>query len=142
MSTASERAFSPAAPDKVWTSDINYIWTDEGWLYLAVVLDLFNREVIGWSIKARMTSDLVGDALTMACFRRKPLAEIIFHSSLKNERVHGRRYATRDEARADLFEYIAAFYNRRRRHSTLGYKSPEQFLQDWRASPKPLPEAA
>lgn len=166
------RDFSPAVPNRVWTGDITYIATDEGWLYLAVVLDLFNREVIGWSIKPRMTADIVTDALTMAWFRRKPEAGVVFHSdrgsqyaghamriklseygmtasmsrkgncwdnaptesffnSLKNERVHGNRYATRTQASADLFDYIAVFYNRSRRHSTLGYRSPNQFLQDW-----------
>ena len=137
-----------------------------------MVLDLFNREVVGWSIKSRMTADLVTDALTMAWFRRKPAAGLIHHSdrgsqyashahrsklaeygmrcsmsrkgncwdnaptesffnSLKNERVHGTRYARREEAIADLFDYIEVFYNRTRRHSTLGYHSPVQFLQDW-----------
>ena len=67
-----ERNFSPSAPNQAWSADLTYVWTDEGWLYLAVVLDLFNREVVGWSIKPRMTSDLVIDALTMAWFRRKP----------------------------------------------------------------------
>jgi putative transposase len=170
-----DRNFAPAAPNQAWSSDITYIWTDEGWLYLAVVLDLFNREVVGWSIKSRMTADIVIDALTMAWFRRKPAPGLIHHSdrgsqyashahrsklaeygmrcsmsrkancwdnaptesffnSLKNERVHGTRYATRDEAIADLFEYIEVFYNRSRRHSTLGYRSPIQFLQDWIAT--------
>ena len=141
------RDFTPAAPNQAWSADITYIWTDEGWLYLAVVLDLFNREVIGWSIKARMTAEIVMDALTMAWFRRKPAPEVLHHSdrgsqyaggafqaqlaqygmtcsmsrkgncwdnaptesffnSLKNERVHARRYATREAARADLFEYL------------------------------------
>lgn len=167
-----DRQFSPAMPDQVWTGDITYIATDEGWLYLAVVLDLFNREVIGWSIKPRMTADIVTDALAMAWFRRKPEPGVIFHSdrgsqyasrvmqakladygmtpsmsrkgncwdnaptesffnSLKNERVHGTRYKTREAAEADLFDYIAIFYNRRRRHSTLNYCSPTQFLHDW-----------
>ena len=167
-----QRNFTPEAPNRVWTSDITYIATDEGWLYLAVVLDLFNREVVGWSIKSRMTADIVTDALTMAWFRRKPDAGVIFHSdrgsqyashamrdklaeygmaasmsrkancwdnaptesffnSLKNERVHGTRYATRADAEADLFQYIAVFYNRRRRHSSLDYCSPTQFLLDW-----------
>lgn len=67
-----ERNFAPAAPNQVWTADMTYIWTDEGWLYLAVVLDLFNREVVGWSIKPRMTADIVVDALAMAWFRRSP----------------------------------------------------------------------
>jgi len=167
-----DRNFAPQAPNQAWSSDITYIWTDEGWLYLAVVLDLFNREIVGWSIKSRMTADIVTDALTMAWFRRRPAAGLIHHSdrgsqyasqahrsklaeygmrcsmsrkancwdnapaesffnSLKNERVHGMRYATREAAIADLFEYIEVFYNRSRRHSTLGYCSPVQFLQDW-----------
>jgi transposase InsO family protein len=167
-----ERNFAPQAPDRVWTGDITYIQTGEGWLYLAVVLDLFNREVIGWSIKPRMTADITTDALTMAWFRRQPGPGVIFHSdrgsqyaslamrdklaeygmtasmsrkgncwdnaptesffnSLKNERVHGTRYDTRADAESDLFEYIEVFYNRRRRHSSLGYCSPTQFLRDW-----------
>ena len=69
-----DRNFTPKAPNRVWTSDITYLWTDEGWLYLAIVLDLFNREVVGWSLKPRMTTDIVTDALTMAWFRRKPAA--------------------------------------------------------------------
>jgi putative transposase len=75
-----ERNFAPAAPNQVWTADITYLWTDEGWLYLAVVLDLFNREVIGWSLKPRMTTDLVIDALTMAWFRRRPAPGVMHHS--------------------------------------------------------------
>jgi putative transposase len=167
-----DRNFAPQAPNLAWSADITYIWTDEGWLYLAIVLDLFNREIVGWSIKPRMTADLETDALTMAWFRRRPMPGLIHHSdrgsqyasqafqnklgdygmvcsmsrkgncwdnaptesffnSLKNERVHGTRYATREDAIADLFDYIEVFYNRRRRHSTLGYHSPVQFLQDW-----------
>ena len=166
------RNFVPAAPNRAWSADMTYIWTDEGWLYLAVVLDLFNREVVGWSIKPRMTADIVIDALTMAWFRRKPAAGVIHHSdrgsqyashafqarlkkygmvcsmsrkgncwdnaptesffnSLKNERVHGTRYSTRAAAEADLFDYIEPFYNRKRRHSTLGYASPEKYLEEW-----------
>ena len=132
---------------------------------------LFNREVVGWSIKPRMTADIVTDALSMAWFRRKPGAGVIFHSDrgsqyashamapgvpstacgidepqgqLLGQRTHrellqqpqeraGARYGLRDaaHAQADLFEYIEIFYNRRRRHSTLGYSSPVQFLEDW-----------
>ena len=166
------RNFTPAAPNQAWSADLTYVWTDEGWVYLAVVLDLFNREIVGWSIKPRMTVDIVIDALTMAWFRRRPAPGLIHHSdrgsqyaseafqgtlkrygmvcsmsrkgncwdnaptesffgSLKNERVHGTRYARRHEAIADLFDYIEVFYNRSRRHSTLGYHSPVQFLQDW-----------
>jgi transposase InsO family protein len=167
-----ERDFTPEAPNRVWTSDMTYLWTDEGWLYLAIVLDLFNREVVGWSLKPRMTADIVTDALTMAWFRRKPAAGLIHHSdrgsqyashafqaklreygmacsmsrkgdcwdnapteswfgSFKNERVHGERFETRDEVKAMAFEYIEVFYNRRRMHSTLGYKPPVQFMEDW-----------
>ncbi len=166
------RDFQPATPNRAWSADLAYIWTDEGWLYLAVVLDLFNREVVGWSIKPRMTADIVIDALTMAWFRKKPTPGLIHHAyrgsqyasqafqarlkaygmvcsmsrkgncwdnaptesffnSLKNERVHGTRYRTRADAMADLFDYIEPFYNRRRRHSTLGYTSPMKFLEDW-----------
>ena len=167
-----DRNFQPAAPNQVWSADLTYIWTDEGWLYLAVVLDLFNREVVGWSIKPRMTADIVMDALSMAWFRRRPAPGLMHHSdrgsqyasgafqarlheygmvcsmsrkgncwdnaptesffnSLKNERVHGTRYDTRDEAIADVFDYIEPFYNRRRQHSTLGYVSPVKFLENW-----------
>ena len=158
-------------PNQVWTADITYLWTDEGWLYLAIVLDLFNREVIGWSIKARMTADIVTDALTMAWFHRKPAAGVAplgpgqsvrqrgvaghaprlwqtcamsrkgncwdnaptesWFNSFNNERAHGTPYATRAEATADAFDYIEVFYNRKRRHSTLGYKAPIQYLDDW-----------
>ena len=167
-----DRNFQPAAPNQVWSADLTYIWTDEGWLYLAVVLDLFNREVVGWSIKPRMTADIVMDALTMAWFRRQPAPGLMHHSdrgsqyashafqarlqeygmvcsmsrkgncwdnaptesffnSLKNERVHGTRYDTRAAAQADLFDYIEPFYNRKRKHSTLGYVSPVKFLENW-----------
>jgi putative transposase len=169
-----ERNFTPAAPNQVWTSDITYLWTDEGWLYLAIVLDLFNREVIGWSMKPRMTTDIVIDALTMAWFRRRPEAGVMHHSdrgsqyashvfqdklktfgmicsmsrkgncwdnapaeswfnSFKNERYHGRRYATHADMKAASFEYIEVFYNRTRQHSSLGYQSPIQYLEHWRS---------
>ena len=167
-----DRNFNPTAPNQVWTSDITYLWTDEGWLYLAIVLDLFNREVIGWSLKPRMTADIVTDALAMAWFRRHPEPGVMHHSdrgsqyasrtfqsklteygmtcsmsrkgncwdnapteswfnSFKNERVHGVRYVTHAEMKATSFEYIEVFYNRKRQHSTLGYRSPIQFLDHW-----------
>jgi len=169
------RDFSPREPNQTWGADITYLATDEGWLYLAVVLDFFNREVVGWSLKERLTADLVTDALTMAWFRRRPAPGLIHHSdrgvqyashafqaklaeygmrcsmsrkgncwdnaptesffnSLKNERVHGSRYRTRADAKADVFEYIEIFYNRVRRHSTLGQTSPERFLNAWLAN--------
>jgi transposase InsO family protein len=74
------RNFTPAEPNQVFTSDITYIWTDDGWLYLAVTLDLFNREVAGWSVKPRMTTELVTDVLTMAWFRRRPAPGALHHS--------------------------------------------------------------
>ncbi len=167
-----DRNFTPTAPGQVWTSDITYLWTDEGWLYLAIVLDLFNREVVGWSLKPRMTAEIVTDALTMAWFRKRPAPGLLHHSdrgsqyashafqdklkeygmtcsmsrkgncwdnaptesgfnSFKNERVHGVRYATHADMKAASFEYIEVFYNRKRQHSTLGYRSPIQFLKDW-----------
>ena len=166
------RDFAPARPNERWGADITYIATDEGWLYLAIVLDFFNREIVGWALKDRLTADLATDALTMAWFRRRPSAGLIHHSdrgvqyasgafqaklgeyamrcsmsrkgncwdnaptesffnSLKNERVHGSRYRTRADAKADVFQYIEMFYNRVRRHSRLGQISPERYMQDW-----------
>lgn len=92
------RNFTPTAPNQVFTSDITYIWTDEGWLYLAIVLDLFNREVVGWSIKPRMTADIVTDALMMAWFRRRPEPGALHHSD------RGSQYASHD-FQAKLAEY-------------------------------------
>ncbi len=74
------RDFSPALPNQVWTTDITYLATDEGWLYLTVMLDLFSRQVVGWSIKHRMTQQLVVDTLRMAWFRRPPAARLFVHS--------------------------------------------------------------
>ena len=74
------RNFMPRAPNQVWTSDITSLWTDEGWLYLAIVLDLFNREIVGWSLKPRMTTDIVTDALTRTGFRKRPAAGRLHHS--------------------------------------------------------------
>ncbi len=97
------RDFTPAKPNQVWTADMTYIWTDEGWLYLAVVLDLFNREVVGWSIKPRMTADIVIDALTMAWFRKKPAPGLIHHSD------RGSQYASHAfQARLEEYGMIAS----------------------------------
>ena len=94
------REFSVAEPDKVWVGDITYIPTNEGWLFLAVVIDLFSRQVVGWSLRENMTRDIVMDALRMAWFKRQPgkLAELIFHSD------RGSQYASLD-FRALLIEY-------------------------------------
>jgi putative transposase len=104
------RNFTPEAPNRVWTGDITYIQTGEGWLYLAIVLDLFNREIVGWSIKPRMTADIVTDALTMAWFRRKPAAGVIFHSDRGSQyashamcaRLHRVRHDGLDEPQGQL----------------------------------------
>lgn len=166
------REFWAAAPDRRWVADFTYIWTGEGWLYLAVVLDLFSRRIVGWSMRATMNAELVADALLMAVWRRGWPLELLHHSdqgsqylselfqrlltdhgiqcsmsrrgdcwdnaamesffsTLKVERVYRRSYRTRDEARADLFQYIEGFYNPRRRHSTLGGLSPAEFERRW-----------
>ena len=75
-----DRQFTPSAPNQVWSSDITYLWTDAGWQYLAITLDLFNREVVGWALKPRLTADLATDALTMAWFRRRPAPGVLHHS--------------------------------------------------------------
>jgi putative transposase len=152
----------------VWAGDITYVWTTEGWLYLAVVLDLYSRAVIGRALEARLTGDLTQQALTMAIRHRTPKAGLLHHSdrgsqyaatsdqqlltthgiavsmsrrgncwdnacvesffgTLKRELIYHRQYRTRDEATQDIFEYIEVFYNRLRRHSTLGYYSPAEF---------------
>jgi putative transposase len=162
------RQFQIEQPNRVWAGDITYVWTTEGWLYLAVMLDLYSRTVIGWAMGHRLTVDLAERALTMALANRKPTAGLLHHSdrgsqyaahryqrllgehgitssmsragncwdnacvesffgTLKRELVYHRHYATRDEAKLDIFEYIEVFYNRRRRHSTLGYDSPAEY---------------
>ena len=163
-----EQDFTAKAANQKWVSDITYLWTDEGWLYLAVVLDLYSRLVVGWAMAERMTAGLVCEALTMALWRRKQPTGVIVHSdrgsqycsadyqhllqdhgllcsmskkgdcydnaameswnhSLKVEAIHGERFMTRDMAKAQVFDYIEAYYNRRRLHSRLGYLSPETF---------------
>ena len=160
-----DRSFEAPAPNRKWIADFTYIWTAEGWLYVAAVVDLFSRRVVGWSMSASMTAQLVTDALIMAIWRRgKPDALLhhsdrgsqytseqfqrlmtdhgvtcsmsrsgnvwdnaameSFFSSLKTERTARKTYRTRDDARADVFDYIERFYNAKRRHSTIGYRSP------------------
>lgn len=162
------RQFTVPHPNRWWVSDITYIPTQEGWLYLAVTLDLYHRKVVGWAMDRWMTQQLVIDAFTMAMKNGKPgfglrhhsdqgvqyaghafqallkasdiqcsmsrkgncwdnaVAESFFHT-LKVELIYTRQYRTRQEARADIFEYIEVFYNRQRRHSVLGYLSPAEF---------------
>jgi putative transposase len=165
-----DRQFKVSRADVCWASDITYIPTQEGWLYLAVILDLFNREVVGWSMDSRMTKKLAVGALKMAIDKRNPDKGLLHHSdqgsqyasvefqdtlsgrniscsmsrkgncydnavvesffhTLKVEGVQGRIFETRKQARAELFEYIEVFYNRKRLHSYLGYKSPVEFRE-------------
>ncbi len=159
------RNFSAAAPNRIWLTDITYVETDQGWLYLAAVMDLYSRRIVGWAIDDHLRTELPLAALNMAISTRRPGANLIHHSdrgvqyastdyraalrsagikasmsrradcydnapmesffhTLKTERVHHRVYATRAEARRDLFGYIEGFYNPRRLHSALGYISP------------------
>ena len=162
------REFSPSAPNQAWGSDITYLWTQQGWIYLAVIIDLYSRRVVGWSIDRRMKKALVIRALMMAVNLRKPPPGLIHHSdrgsqyashdyqkllkqhgmicsmsrkgncwdnspverffgSLKREWTGDRWYRTRQEAIADVREYVAVYYNSRRLHSTLGYSTPMDY---------------
>lgn len=163
------REFEQENPDRVWLADVTYIWTQEGWLYLAAVLDAYSRRVVGWSMSHRMPASLVMDALRMALGRRRPQDDELIHHSdrgcqyasqvyqdllrehnitcsmsrkgncwdnammesffatLKKELVHHEAYETRESARRSVFEYIELFYNPYRRHSALGYLSPEEY---------------
>lgn len=163
-----QQVFVASAANRMWTGDLTAIATRAGWLYLAVLLDLYSRRVIGWAMSAKPDQALALEALRMALAARRPHPGLIHHtdqgalytsgayqrllaqtglvasmsrkgncydnavvesffSTLKNELVHERDYHTRDEARAEVFEFIEAFYNRQRLHQTLGYVSPVQF---------------
>ena len=163
-----DRQFDAQLPDRKWAVDITYIPTDQGWLYLAGVLDLCSRKLVGWSMAEHMRVGLVSDALEMAIARRRPGEGLLHHSdrgvqyasedymhlvkshgmqvsmsgkgdcwdnaamesfwaTLKTELVNHEHYATHEQARASIFEYIEVFYNRQRLHSSLGYVSPEAF---------------
>ena len=164
------RDFMPAEPNKAWVADITYIWTNEGWLYLAIVIDLYSRAVVGWSMSERMTRTLVMDAFTLAVKRRNPSPGLIHHSDrgsqyasadfqkllakygticsmsrkgncwdnaaaesffaiLKRALIYHNKYQTRVKARQSIFDYIERFYNRKRIHSTLGYRTPYEIDQ-------------
>jgi putative transposase len=166
------RQFTAAAPNEVWVGDITYIWTREGWLYLAVLLDLFSRRVVGWSMSERLKTDVALNALRMALRARQPAAGLVHHTdrgcqyasrdyraeiaahgvvrsmsrkgdcwdnavaesffaTLKVELVHDADFATRAQARREVFEYIEAFYNRQRRHSSIGYATPSGLESDF-----------
>ena len=165
-----QQQFAMHQPDIAWVTDIAYISTYEGWLYVAVVIDLYSRSVVGWSMKPTMATEIVLDALLMAVWRRKPKQPVIIHSdqgsqfgsddfarwckdnhlipsmsrrgncydnavaesffsNLKKERVKRKIYATREEAKSEIFEYIEVFYKRFRRHSHLNQLSPMVFEQ-------------
>ncbi len=162
------RRFAVAQPNTAWVTDMTYLWTPQGWLYLAVIIDLFSRRVVGWSMSERIDRKLALDALRMALAQRRPYRGLIHHSdrgsqyasgdyqhllakhglrgsmsrrgdcwdnavaesffaSLKLELVYQVQWQTRAEARTAIFEYLEMFYNRRRRHSSLGYLSPVEF---------------
>jgi putative transposase len=164
------RDFTAAAPNRVWLADITYIPTDEGWLYLAAVMDLFSRKIVGWAMRDHLRTELAATALMMAVQRQRPAAGLIHHSdrgvqyasydyraaqnaagmiasmsrkadcfdnapmesffhTLKTELVHHRQYATRADARRDIFAFIEGFYNRTRLHSAIGYISPIEMEQ-------------
>lgn len=163
-----QQDFSASRTNELWTADITYVWTEEGWLYLAVVLDVFSRKIVGWSIHRYMDKEIVLKALKAASLNRQIFGKAIFHSdqgsqfaclavrealrtlgldqsmgskgscydnaitesffhTLKVELVYQEKFRTRKEAELAVFEYIEVFYNRERRHSSLGYLSPEEF---------------
>ena len=163
-----DREFEASAPNQKWACDLTYIFTEEGWVYLSVVIDLFSRRVVGWSMSDTLKADGVAQALEMAIARRRPQPGLLHHSdrgvqyacqlyrsllskhdiqcsmsrpgncydnavvesffgTLKSELVHRTRYRTREQAQSSLFEWIECWYNRQRRHSSLGYLSPEAF---------------
>lgn len=163
-----DRRFNTPLPDRKWCVDITYVPTGDGFLYLAAVLDLCSRRIVGWQMADHLRAELCTEAMEMALLQRKPDAGLLHHSdrgvqyccgvyqdllqrhgieasmsrtgncydnavmesfwgTLKQELIHHENYLTRQEARQSIFEYIEAFYNRRRRHSALGYQSPEAF---------------
>jgi len=175
-----QRQFEATHPHQVWMSDLTYIWTEQGWLYLAVVLDLFTRMVVGWATGKRITAELVCRAVNSAVVKYGPGCEIIFHSdrgsqytstelgelfsaldqraiftishatscydnavaesffhTLKTEWVYFEHYQTREAAHQSLFEYIEIFYNRTRRHSSLGNATPLEINNQYQQERKP-----
>ena len=174
VSNLLDRDFTADAPNRKWLVDITGIWTDEGWLYLAGVLDVFSRRIVGWAMDEHMPDELTQQALEMAILRRRPPAELLHHAdqgsqyisddyqallakhrmlvsfsgvgccydnapmesfwaTLKTELVYRQHYHTRAEAKSAIFAYIEGWYNRQRRHSTLGYLSPQQFEQQFQS---------
>jgi putative transposase len=168
-----DQDFQASRPDERWVTDITYIPTDEGWLYLAAIMDLYSRRIVGWAMQDNLGTSIVLRALDMALVHRQPSKGLLHHSdrgsqyastayqrvladggitcsmsrrgncydnaamesffhSLKGELIHRQRFYTRDHARTAIFEYIEAFYNRTRRHSSIGYVSPMDFEQQHR----------
>jgi len=166
------RDFRASEPNARWVTDISYVWTEEGWCYVAVILDLFSRAVVGWALDTTLSTRLPLAALDMAVRRRKPKSGLLHHSdrgcqytsdeyrralamkgiavsmsrrgncwdnavaesffaTLKNELVYGQIWSTRLELRSAVFEYIEVFYNRRRLHSALGFKTPARVESEY-----------
>ena len=169
------RRFTAPVPDRIWAGDMTFIRTREGWLHLAVLLDLFSRKVVGWAMDQRPGQILHLGALQMALAQRRPQPGLIHHtdrgpqynttayrallqahglrpsmngrkvpqdnavaesffSTLKNELIHHCDFRSRDEARAAIFDYIELFYNRKRIHQSLGYRTPEDIERAWRGA--------
>lgn len=176
-----QQDFNAKKPNEKWVTDISYIPTDEGWLYLCVVIDLYSRAVIGWSMDKRMKAKLVCEALEMALFRRHfPTGTIVhsdkgsqycssdfqnllskhalissmsgkgccydnaacesFFGTLKVELVHDENYKTRAEAKTSIFSYIEAYYNTKRKHSTINYMTPRQFEDTMKSENQKCPK--
>jgi putative transposase len=168
-----QQDFKAPQPNKKWVSDITFVSTQEGWLYVAAIVDLFSRRVVGLAMSERMTTDLILAALEQAIIHRQPAEKCIHHSdrgcqytsdnfqktlalenmlasmsstgncydnaamesffhTLKTEHIYFEHYETREQAKQSIFEYVEVFYNRKRRHSTLGYLSPEAFERQWK----------
>lgn len=164
--------FTAQQPDQRWVADFTYVATLEGWLYVAAVLDLFSRRIVGLAMSERMTADVVIKALQQALIHRQPPSGLMHHSdqgcqytsesfqrllkqhgitasmsgtgncydnaamesffhTLKTEHIYFEHYLTREQAKQSIFEYVEVFYNRQRRHSTLGYVSPLVFEKQW-----------
>lgn len=164
--------FKASSPNQIWVTDITYIKTKEGWLYLASIIDLYSKKIVGWALDKRMTTDLVISALEQAVNKEKPNRGLIHHSdrgvqyasyayreelekygmlqsmsrkgncydnacaesffsTLKIELIHTKEYETRKEAKSDIVRYIELFYNSKRLHSSIGYKTPNNFENEY-----------
>lgn len=167
-----KQQFTASRPNQLWTSDLTYIWTREGWLYLAVILDVFARRIVGYAMSARLSASLVTIALAHALTHRQPVQELLLHSdrgsqyasqevqailrehgivqsmsgtgscydnaitetffhTLKTELIFWEHFETREQARQTIFHYIEVWYNRQRLHSSLGYRTPVEYEQQF-----------